>query len=254
MVNDTAEEWRRQIHVHLRQAGVPVSLQDLGQVVKRPAGMALTRKLGKVLGDDQRFVLDGSGPRTTVRSSDDGGTGFLANMGSITARSSDGEKLFEKQLNYAQRVSQTAAAFWETLCGDTALRLRCRDRAVLEEEYRAWKRQMDAQGVRVIGSPGGLLKNLRMLGHLRPSVHIDVLIFACDGMGADEVVREVLSNRESTENDRGGIVILPREVPSSPPPTSASLGLTDYSQVDVLGLRYTPVNFGARTSPGASSW
>ena len=119
---------------------------------------------------------------------------------------------------------ETAGAFWETLCEDTALRLRCRDRSVFEQEYRAWQRQLGAQGVTYIGGPGSILVKLSGLGHLRPSVNIDVLIFAGDGMAANEVVREVLRNREDTENDRGGIVILPREV--RPPPTSSSASVS----------------------------
>ena len=35
---------------------------------------------------------------------------------------------------------------------------------------------------------------------------------------------------------------------------SASLGLTDYSQVDMLDMRYKSVNFGARKSPGSPNW
>ena len=31
-------------------------------------------------------------------------------------------------------------------------------------------------------------------------------------------------------------------------------GLRDYSQVDILGSRYNPVNFGAETSPGSPNW
>jgi len=37
-------------------------------------------------------------------------------------------------------------------------------------------------------------------------------------------------------------------------PIYASLGLTDYSQVDMLGLRYKLVNFGADKSPGQLNW
>ena len=33
-----------------------------------------------------------------------------------------------------------------------------------------------------------------------------------------------------------------------------SLGLSDYSQVDRLGLRYKLVNFGAEMSPGSPNW
>jgi hypothetical protein len=33
-------------------------------------------------------------------------------------------------------------------------------------------------------------------------------------------------------------------------PGSASHGLTEYSQGDIMGLRYTPVDFGAEKSPG----
>lgn len=203
-MNEPLEEWRRQIDVHLRQAGVPVSLPDLGKAVKRPAGVALTRKLGQVLDGDRRFVLEGSGDSITVRSSEAQSTsGGGKKPGS--KKSAARERLYE-------RYKETASAFWETLCGDTALRLRCRDQGVFDEQYRAWKRQMEAQGVRYIGSPGGILHYLSRLGHLRPSSHRDVLFFVGDGMGAEEVVREVLRNREDTENDRGGIVILPREV------------------------------------------
>jgi hypothetical protein len=48
--------------------------------------------------------------------------------------------------------------------------------------------------------------------------------------------------------------------PSNPPRAGAgaaprnALGLTDYPQVDMLGVRYKSVNFGARTSPGAPKW
>ena len=35
---------------------------------------------------------------------------------------------------------------------------------------------------------------------------------------------------------------------------SCVVGLTDYSQVDMLGLRYTSVNFGAAKSPGVRNW
>jgi hypothetical protein len=34
--------------------------------------------------------------------------------------------------------------------------------------------------------------------------------------------------------------------------SSASLGLTDFSQVDMLGVRYKSVHFGAEKSPGES--
>ena len=37
-------------------------------------------------------------------------------------------------------------------------------------------------------------------------------------------------------------------------PRSASLGLTAYSQVDTLGLRHNPVNFGDGKSPGPQNW
>jgi len=37
-------------------------------------------------------------------------------------------------------------------------------------------------------------------------------------------------------------------------PSSASVGLTDSSQVDMLGLQYKSVNFGAEASPGAPKW
>ena len=33
-------------------------------------------------------------------------------------------------------------------------------------------------------------------------------------------------------------------------PSSPSLGLTDYSQVDMFGLRYSSVNFAAEQNPG----
>jgi hypothetical protein len=36
--------------------------------------------------------------------------------------------------------------------------------------------------------------------------------------------------------------------------SSASRGLTDYSQVDMLDVRYESVNFGAGTSPGSPNW
>ena len=42
-----------------------------------------------------------------------------------------------------------------------------------------------------------------------------------------------------------------RRVRRLPGPSSASLGLTDYSQVDLLGLLYNSVNFGADKSPGS---
>jgi len=37
-------------------------------------------------------------------------------------------------------------------------------------------------------------------------------------------------------------------------PISASLGSTDYSQVDILGLRYEPVYFGAGKKLGPLNW
>ena len=42
--------------------------------------------------------------------------------------------------------------------------------------------------------------------------------------------------------------------PESPLPSSASLGFTDYSQVDVLGVRCTVVNFGAEASLVSPDW
>ena len=42
--------------------------------------------------------------------------------------------------------------------------------------------------------------------------------------------------------------------PASEPPSSASLGLADYSQVDTLGLRYTSVNFGVGKRPVSPNW
>jgi hypothetical protein len=38
----------------------------------------------------------------------------------------------------------------------------------------------------------------------------------------------------------------------APEPSSASLGLTDYSQADMLGLRHKSVNFGVARSFGSS--
>ena len=178
MVNEPAEVWRRQIHAHVRQAGAAVPLTVLGKEVKRPAGMATTTKLRQVLADDQRFVLEGSGNSITVRSSD-----FAVNE---SKHPTAGKQRQRERMKAAYKES--ASAFWESLCGDAALRLRCRDRAVFEEEYRAWRRQQGAQGVRYTGSPGGILGKLSKLGHLRPSVNIDVLIFAGDGMAANEVV------------------------------------------------------------------
>ena len=35
---------------------------------------------------------------------------------------------------------------------------------------------------------------------------------------------------------------------------SHSLALADYSQIDILVWRYTPVNFGAAKSPGSPDW
>jgi hypothetical protein len=40
-------------------------------------------------------------------------------------------------------------------------------------------------------------------------------------------------------------------VPVADSSSSASLGLRNYSQVDMLGLRYKPVNFGAEKSLGS---
>ena len=37
-------------------------------------------------------------------------------------------------------------------------------------------------------------------------------------------------------------------------PSSASLGLTDYSQVDMLGVRYKSVSVGAEKSPVSPNW
>jgi hypothetical protein len=37
-------------------------------------------------------------------------------------------------------------------------------------------------------------------------------------------------------------------------PSLASVGLTDYSQVDMLGLRTTPANFGAEKCPDSPKW
>jgi len=36
--------------------------------------------------------------------------------------------------------------------------------------------------------------------------------------------------------------------------SSASLGLTDYSQVDMRGVRYNSVNYGAGKSEGSPNW
>ena len=38
---------------------------------------------------------------------------------------------------------------------------------------------------------------------------------------------------------------------TKPAPSSASLGLPDYPKVDMLGLRYTSVNFGSKTQGAA---
>ena len=42
-----------------------------------------------------------------------------------------------------------------------------------------------------------------------------------------------------------------RQVRRMQGPSSASLGLTDYSRLDMLALRYNSVNFGADKSPGS---
>ena len=42
--------------------------------------------------------------------------------------------------------------------------------------------------------------------------------------------------------------------PRSIKPTSASLALTDFSQVDILAPRYKSVNFEAENRPGEANW
>ena len=195
-----AEEWRRQIHVYLRQARVPLNFQSLGSRVPRPAGTNVNVKLGQVLKGDPRFVLEGSGHSITARSSDD------APLHVVPPQEGPAP------LPPKSDTTSTAFAFSVLLSTDPALRARCRDRAVFEEEFREWKSRVDPQGVKYTGSASGILAQLRRLKHVLPAGRTNALVFAGD---AKKVVKEVQksSSRRDTETDREGIVILPREVP-----------------------------------------
>jgi len=76
--------------------------------------------------------------------------------------------------------------------------------------------------------------------HLTPSHHVRPAVSRRASNQGSQTFESLNSRLESNEEGR-----------KSQHPSSASCGLTGPSQVDMLGVRYNPVNFGAEKNPGS---